>query len=77
MRKEELMDKICRKVYLGDGIYIEYDGYQFTLRTQRDEGEHRIHLDAYVMRTLEDHLMWVKGLIKEYNEEHKDENGDV
>jgi hypothetical protein len=31
--------------YLGDGLYISYDGFQFVLRAPRNEGNHYVALE--------------------------------
>lgn len=36
------------KTYLGDGLYISYDGYQFRLSTKRKNGEHFVCLEPTV-----------------------------
>ena len=38
------------KIYLGDGAYCEFDGFQFRLWTERVTGIHEVFLepDAYV-----------------------------
>lgn len=33
------------KQYIGDGVYIEYTGWDFVLSTKRDSGPHFIHLE--------------------------------
>ena len=33
------------KTYLGDGLYAQFDGFQFVLSTQRATGEHFVALD--------------------------------
>lgn len=35
--------------YLGDGLYADYDGEQFRLHTQRNEGEHEVFLEPHVL----------------------------
>ena len=39
-------------VYLGDGVYASFDGFQIWLRTQRESGWHEIALDAYTFDAL-------------------------
>ena len=39
-----------RREYLGDGLYAEFDGYQFRLFTQREEGEHEVYLEPDVLQ---------------------------
>jgi hypothetical protein len=44
------------KTYLGDGLYAEFDGYQFRLFTDRSGGYgtdiHEVYLDSEVMTGL-------------------------
>jgi len=42
-----------KKVYLGDGLYAEFDGFQFRLYTDREDGfRHEVYLDADVLKAL-------------------------
>ena len=34
---------IKKEVYLGDGVYVSYDGWQFRLRAPREGGNHDIY----------------------------------
>ncbi len=34
-----------KETYLGDGLYASFDGYQFKLRTPRDDGDHEVYLE--------------------------------
>lgn len=38
------------EVYLGDGLYASFDGWQFRLRAPRENGDHVVYLDAMVLR---------------------------
>jgi hypothetical protein len=35
--------------YLGDGLYVSYDGWQFRLYTEREHGVHEVYLDRYML----------------------------
>ena len=39
-------------LYLGDGVYASFDGYQIWLSTQREIGQHIIALDPFVLERL-------------------------
>ena len=47
--------------YLGDGLYVSFDGWQFCLRAPREEGDHIVYLEpaalaafnAYAKRILQ------------------------
>jgi len=38
--------------YLGDGLYVSYDGYNFWLRADRGELTHEVALDPHVVNAL-------------------------
>jgi len=37
------------EVYLGDGLYAKFDGWNFWLRTRRETGDHYIALEPDVL----------------------------
>ena len=42
--------------YIGDGVYVSWDGYQIVLRTEREGfGVHEIALDTRTFRNLIDY----------------------
>jgi len=40
------------EIYLGDGLYAIYDGFQVILRAPRQGGDHYVALDPEVYRAL-------------------------
>jgi hypothetical protein len=38
------------ETYLGDGLYVSFDGFAFTLRAPRLEGDHYVVLEPAVFR---------------------------
>ena len=44
-----------RLVYLGDGVYVTFDGYQIWLKTQRGSRWEEIALDPAVYKALTDY----------------------
>jgi hypothetical protein len=38
-----------QETYLGDGLYISFDGYQVKLRAPRDGGDHEVYLEPSVL----------------------------
>jgi hypothetical protein len=44
------------ETYLGDGLYVSFDGWQISLRAPRDGGDHFVSLEPDVFRAL---LDWV------------------
>jgi hypothetical protein len=57
-----MMSEALKKVYIGDGLYAEYNGYCITLRTPRDDGEHFVVLEDDVMQQF---LLWIDALASE------------
>jgi Protein of unknown function (DUF1778) len=43
---------MAEETYLGDGVYVSHDGYQFIVRTERETGRHWIALEDEVMAAL-------------------------
>lgn len=41
-----------QETYLGDGVYAEFDGYHIWLKTNREDGQHRIALEPSVFVAL-------------------------
>lgn len=37
------------KTYLGDGLYVEFDGFMYTLSTSRESGTHYVRLEDEVL----------------------------
>jgi hypothetical protein len=37
-------------VYLGDGLYASFDGFQFVLRAPREGGDHWVALEPQVLQ---------------------------
>jgi len=36
--------------YIGDGLYVAFDGFAFTLRAPRGDGDHYVYLEPHVLR---------------------------
>lgn len=47
------------KMYLGDGVYVEHDGYQLRLTTQRAI-EHEIYLEPSMVLSLVQYVERIK-----------------
>ena len=54
---------VALKVYLGDGLYGEFDGNGITLRAERDDRPHWVYLEQEVMESF---LTWIDALILMY-----------
>ncbi len=39
-----------KEKYLGDGLYASFDGWMITLKSQRENGEHFVCLEEYVLQ---------------------------
>ena len=40
------------ETYLGDGLYVSFDGWQFVLRVPREDGDHWVALEPEVFDML-------------------------
>jgi len=38
-----------RETYLGDGLYVLFDGWAFRLRAPREDGDHVVFLEPRIM----------------------------
>jgi len=38
------------EVYIGDGLYVSFDGYQIRLRAQREGGDHEVFMDSSTLQ---------------------------
>lgn len=66
MKREDFVNKYSEKTYLGDGLYVHFDGYYFILSTERENGIHEVGLEPPVFNNLIAYRQQV------YNEELKD-----
>jgi hypothetical protein len=48
------MVKATGEVYLGDGLYASFDGWQFYLRAPREHGDHWVGLDAKLLAAFDE-----------------------
>jgi|GraSoiStandDraft_47_1057283.scaffolds.fasta_scaffold3251776_1 hypothetical protein len=53
------------ETYIGDGVYVRFDGYQLLLRTPRENGDHVIALEPAVYFALRDYARKIWGQCKE------------
>jgi hypothetical protein len=49
-----------REIYLGDGLYVSFDGFAFTLRAPREHGDHYAVLEPWMIDNLNE---FVRGVI--------------
>lgn len=52
MTHEEFKNKYLKKSYLGDGLYVHFDGFSFILSTERENGEHYVGLEPDMLESL-------------------------
>lgn len=45
-----------KEIYLGDGCYAFYDGWQIRLRAPREEGDHVIYLEPQLLHALNEYV---------------------
>lgn len=45
-----------KEEYLGDGLYVSFDGWQFCLRAPRENGDHVVYLEPYVMEQFNEYV---------------------
>jgi hypothetical protein len=52
-----------KETHLGDGLYASFDGYMIALRAPREEGDHFVYLEDFVLKNF---LAWCEeqGLIE-------------
>jgi hypothetical protein len=41
-----------KEIYLGDGLYASFDGWQVRLRAPREGGDHEVYLDGNMLLSL-------------------------
>ena len=69
---EKLMKRgVPNEVYIGDGVYVTYDGWQIWLRTTREEGDHQIALEPETYTALVQFVERLKEKAKERASEDK------
>lgn len=44
---------MSEETYLGDGLYVRFDGYAFVLRAPREDGDHWVAMEPDVLRAFE------------------------
>jgi hypothetical protein len=49
------------KLYLGDSVYADFDGYAITLTTENGHGPSNIiYMEPRVLKALDDYRNWLK-----------------
>jgi len=60
--REKIVNEALKEVYLGDGLFCKFDGFQLVLRAPREEGDHYVALDLYVLESFEAHIRYIRKL---------------
>jgi hypothetical protein len=47
---------VDKETYLGDGLYVSFDGWQFCLRAPRGDGDHEVYLEPGTLIALQDYI---------------------
>ncbi len=50
--------------YIGDGVYVQHDGFGIMLKTQREAGAHWVYLEPEVFEALLQYAIKIKWLKK-------------
>ena len=45
-----------KEEYLGDGLYVSFDGWQFRLRAPRPEGDHVVFLEPSTLNAFNQYV---------------------
>ena len=45
-----------KEEYLGDGLYVSFDGWQFCLRAPRENGDHIVYLESYAVKQFNEYV---------------------
>lgn len=82
MNRQELIEHYRKKTYIGDSVYIHFDGYHFILETHNglpNDPSNRIALEPDVIRRLLSHRDKVYSDFKELkqNEEQQGEQREA
>jgi hypothetical protein len=51
------------EVYLGDGLFVSFDGYSVILRAPREHGDHFVALEPEVLKAF---CVYLEGLAREH-----------
>lgn len=59
------LPELNKETYLGDGLYVSFDGYHIVLRAPREDGDHWVGLEPGTSIAL---LDWIRAYpkIREY-----------
>lgn len=66
MTIDEVRNALERKVYLGDGLFAHFDGYQIILTAPRDDCDHYVALEPEVLVAFDIYRENLNKLIYQY-----------
>jgi hypothetical protein len=52
MKRKDFIKMYSEKTHLGDGLYVQFDGYHFILSAKRENGWHWVGLEPPVFENL-------------------------
>jgi hypothetical protein len=53
------------EAYLGDGLYVSFDGWYFWLRAPRPDGEHRVAMEPDTLKAFDDYRRMIAKQLNE------------
>lgn len=56
---------MTEEYYLGDGVYVSFDGFAVTLRAPREHGDHFIVLEPRELQSLVDYVRTQRAALKD------------
>jgi hypothetical protein len=62
---------MINETYLGDGLFASYDGWQITLRTRRETGDHFVALEPAVLEEFERYVAAIRAIEDVEPEQHQ------
>lgn len=71
MTNDEFKKKYSTRIYLGDCLYAHFDGYNFILSTERENGIHWVVLEQPVFQDLIQYRKKVYADAKSIEQENK------
>lgn len=67
-RRAMVLKAIKERVYLGDGLFAQHDGFHIWLMAERDGVEHTVALEPEVLHAFDNYRMKINQLAEELRE---------
>lgn len=61
---------IENEMFVGDGLYVSWDGEQFCLRAPREEGDHLVFFDYLVLKNILDYVETIRAVRRSAGTDH-------